>query len=550
MTTGVTSPSGADSSPGGPDGPWGPPGPGLWERDPAHQERPFCRLWFDVLPAAFARGTAEGFERLGLPLAELRVVDVNGWFYGTMLPVADDDFVARVEAAERALVERRWRTVADEWHDTERGRFLVRNRDLQATDPADLDDEALAAHTHDALDLLTDAGARHFLQSIAHWIGVGLLVNEAAELAGWEPAATIAALAGSSPGSTAPLAALQEIADAIGADPAAAALLAGDDDASSTFDAMRASSPAVRRAIDAYMDEFGWQIFTGFDVTHQAMTELPSLFLSTLRTAVRVPGHPSNPLTALVAAAPVEHRDRIAQLIEDGIVLYGVRDDDSGLTVQQPLGLARRALLEAGRRCVAAGRLHDQDHIFDARRDDLDALITGRGPAPHADELGALSTRRHGPFKLPPLRLGDDDAPPDDELPPAMGVIVAALLTAMSLEVADPAEPTGDNRELRGSAASAGVHEGRALIVENDSGFERIGAGDVLVATMTTPAYNVVVPLLGAVVTDTGGVLCHAAIVAREFGIPAVVGVGTATTEIPDGAYVRVDGNEGSITLL
>jgi pyruvate,water dikinase len=387
-------------------------------------------------------------------------------------------------------------------------------------------------------------------------------VNEAAELAGWEPSATIAALAGASPGSTAPLAALHEIAAAIAADPTATALLGGDGEASSTFDAMRACSLAVGQAIDAYLDEFGWQVFTGFDVTHQAMIELPSLFLSTLRAAARVPAQPSNRLTELVEVAPAEHRERVAQLVDDGIVLYGIRDDDSGLTIHQPLGLVRRALLEVGRRGVAAGRLHDPDHIFDARRDDLDALITGQGPVPRADDLRSLSTRRHGQFTpphgqftpphgqfTPPLRLGDDVAPPDDELPPAMGRIVGALLTAMSLEVPGPAEPTGDHRELRGCAASAGVHEGRARIVESDSDFERIEAGDVLIATMTTPAYNVVVPLLGAVVTDTGGVLCHAAIVAREFAIPAVVGVGTATTDIPDGARVRVDGNEGTITL-
>jgi pyruvate,water dikinase len=507
-------------------------------------------LWFDVLPAAFARGTAEGFERLGLPLAELQVVDVNGWFYATMLPVDDAEFVARIETAERALAERTWRTIAAEWYDTERSRFLARNRDLQATDPAGLDDEALAAHLRDALDLLADAGARHFLQSIAHWVGVGMLVNEAAELAGWEPATTIAALAGSSPGSTAPLAALDAIAAAVAADPNAAALLAADGEASSAVDELRASSPTVRQEIDAYLDEFGWQVFTGFDFTHQAMIELPSLLLSTLRTVGRVPAHTSDRLSELLAKAHPEHRDRAAQLIDDAITLYGVRDDDSGLTIQQPLGLARRALLEAGRRAAAAGRLRDPDHIFDASRDDLDALITGNGAVPHVDDLSARSERRHNRFIQPPLRLGDDDAPPDDELPPAMGTIVGALLAAMSQEVADPRESTGDQRELRGCGASPGVYEGRARVVNSDGGFEHVEAGDILIATMTTPAYNVVVPLLGAVVTDTGGMLCHAAIVAREFAIPAVVGARTATTDIPDGARVRVDGNEGTITLL
>ena len=103
---------------------------------------------------------------------------------------------------------------------------------------------------------------------------------------------------------------------------------------------------------------------------------------------------------------------------------------------------------------------------------------------------------------------------------------------------------------MRGCGASPGVYEGRARVVSSDGGFEHVEAGDILIATMTTPAYNVVVPLLGAVVTDTGGMLCHAAIVAREFAIPAVVGAGTATTDVPDGAHVRVDGNEGTVTLL
>lgn len=534
----------------GADGPWSPPGPGLWERDPAHQERPFSRLWHEVASSAFTRGTAEAFERLGLPLAGMQIADINGWFYATMLPVADDQFMTRIETAEQALGERTWRTIAEEWHTTERSLVRSRNRELQAINPAELDDASLAAHTHDALDLLADAGARHFLQAIAHWVGVGLLINDAAELAGWGPAETIAALAGSSPGSTAPVAALRDIAMAIAAEPAAASVLAEDDDGAHTLIALRDSSPAVCQVIDAYMDEFGWQVFTGFDFTHQAMIELPSLFLSTLRNVAPTPSHASDRLAALRSAAPTEHRERIANVIDDAVTLYGIRDDDSGLTIQQPVGLARRALLEGGRRAAAAGRLDDADHIFDARRDHLDSLITGLGDAPDTAELRYRNETRRAPFTSPPLHLGSDEPPPDDELPPAMGTILGALLAAMSLEVAGPSEPTVNSYELRGFGASAGVYEGRARIVNGNGNFEHIEAGDILVATMTTPAYNVVLPLLGAVVTDTGGILCHAAIVAREFAIPAVVGVGTATTDIPDGARIRVDGTEGTVLLL
>ena len=80
--------------------------------------------------------------------------------------------------------------------------------------------------------------------------------------------------------------------------------------------------------------------------------------------------------------------------------------------------------------------------------------------------------------------------------------------------------------------------------------FHRLRPGDVLVTRTTSPTYNVVLPLLGAIVTDRGGALSHAAIVSREFGIPGVVGCRDATTRIRDGARVRVDGLSGTCELV
>jgi phosphoenolpyruvate synthase/pyruvate phosphate dikinase len=94
------------------------------------------------------------------------------------------------------------------------------------------------------------------------------------------------------------------------------------------------------------------------------------------------------------------------------------------------------------------------------------------------------------------------------------------------------------------------VAEGRARIVAGPADFARVRPGDVLVTTTTTPAWTPLFPSLGALVTETGGILCHAAVVAREYRIPAVVGARGATTEIPDGARVRVDGSSGEITVL
>jgi pyruvate,water dikinase len=103
---------------------------------------------------------------------------------------------------------------------------------------------------------------------------------------------------------------------------------------------------------------------------------------------------------------------------------------------------------------------------------------------------------------------------------------------------------------LRGLAASRGVYEGPARLVTGPSEFDRIVKGDVLVTQSTSEAFNILLPLLGAIVTDSGGLLSHSAIVAREYGIPGVVGTREATERVPDGTLVRVDGDAGEVTVL
>lgn len=79
--------------------------------------------------------------------------------------------------------------------------------------------------------------------------------------------------------------------------------------------------------------------------------------------------------------------------------------------------------------------------------------------------------------------------------------------------------------------------------------FARIQPGDVLVTRNTSASFNVVLPLLGAIVADRGGELSHAAIVAREYGIPGVVSTRTATSDVPDGARITVDGTNGTVEV-
>ena len=96
---------------------------------------------------------------------------------------------------------------------------------------------------------------------------------------------------------------------------------------------------------------------------------------------------------------------------------------------------------------------------------------------------------------------------------------------------------------------SGGTVEGRARVVREMADAD-LEPGDVLVTTFTDPSWSPVFVTIGALVTEVGGVMTHGAVVAREYGLPAVVGVEGATRRIPDGAWIRVDGTDGSVELL
>ena len=122
-------------------------------------------------------------------------------------------------------------------------------------------------------------------------------------------------------------------------------------------------------------------------------------------------------------------------------------------------------------------------------------------------------------------------------------------LGQMEDELSENATEPSWSLMVAGLPASPGRYEGWARVVREAGDFRKLQKGDVLVAPTTSPAYNVILPMIGAVVTDRGGALSHSAIVAREFGIPAVVGTDQATSRIPDGARILVDGDRGFVAV-
>jgi pyruvate,water dikinase len=107
-----------------------------------------------------------------------------------------------------------------------------------------------------------------------------------------------------------------------------------------------------------------------------------------------------------------------------------------------------------------------------------------------------------------------------------------------------------DSNELKGFAACSGVVEGTARVVKSVEEIGRLQQGDILVCQVTNPTWSPIFQKIAGAVSDIGGSMSHMAIVAREYGLPAVVGTGKATQRIKDGQRIRVDGGRGVVTIL
>jgi pyruvate,water dikinase len=146
------------------------------------------------------------------------------------------------------------------------------------------------------------------------------------------------------------------------------------------------------------------------------------------------------------------------------------------------------------------------------------------------------------------------------ETPPALGpvpdiiddpaIVMLWGITRESLNAWLNSGTGQDSNEIRGFAASNGVVEGPACVIKSVEEIGRLRQGDILVCQITNPTWAPIFQKIAAAVSDIGGSMSHAAIVAREFGLPAVVGTGNATSRIKNGQRLRVDGGRGIVTIL
>lgn len=191
----------------------------------------------------------------------------------------------------------------------------------------------------------------------------------------------------------------------------------------------------------------------------------------------------------------------------------------------------RQLATRVGARLVRDGVTDLVDDVFFLRADEVAAVL--REPA---DRRELVHERRLAHVRnlalRPPLQLGKPE-------------VDVGISSRFDQERPDPLGPD----ELKGIGASAGRATGPARVVLHPDDFGRVRPGDIIVCPSSNPSWIPVFAIAGGLVVNTGGVLSHAAVVAREFGLPAVVGTGDATTRIADGRIVEIDGAAGTVKL-
>ena len=531
-----------------------PPGPGAWSIDDVHFPRPVTRYWAEIHPEPFARGFSEFTRFYGMLIEGLEYRYVNGFAYSSMRPAPEEEIPERFERAGETFERKLWREQLRDWQETFKPASITAHRELQSVEPDELSDADLVAYLERCRVHHSEMIYQHMRFTGAAMLPIGDLLAHVGDWTGLPPAHLLGMLRGASPVSAGASGELEGLIATVTEDPAARELLESDGDPAEVLEALRRLEGDAGAAASAYLDLVSCRLLDGFDIGGRYALELPDALLRAIRVAVETGGTPPSDAEDRVAEVraqvPEQHQAQFDELLEEAQLTYHIRDERGVYSDIWASGLMRRAALAGGRRLAGNGRIHDAEHFVDAGFEEMRALLFG-ADGPTADELAErFDYRASHSAKDAPATLGPPAPPPPDPsgLPPAP----ARLMRAIGISIGalfGSSEEEHEEHLLRGLGASGGVYEGPARRVSGPSEFDRIVEGDVLVTESTTEAFNILLPLLGAIVTDSGGLLSHSAIVAREYGIPGVVGTREATERIADGALVRVDGDAGEVTV-
>jgi len=554
------------------------PADGFWEKDDWHYPTPMTAFGASVYLPSLEHGLTTQCREFGI-LAEGeqqrwighevygRTVPYRGrpwprwpwWFFGLVARIAPE-LRRRTRIAEGALrsglAEQYLALWESEWRETLRREAAdLRGRDLGA-----LDDVALLDHLERAIDLHRRGAVAHFRLNTPYGLAVRELYDVCRELLGWGPPQTLALLAGASGISSEPGRKLSELARLFARSPAAGKVL--DEGGTDVVDRLRDVAPEAAEALAGYVEAYGHRPI-GYDPGDATLAERLELIVGLLRDRIgrrdpsardgvtRIRDEAIGRARAALAGRPPADRERFERAHAAAWRAYHLREESIFYGDSLPSGVLRYTALEIGRRLVGRNTL---DHPADAVHLTADQLRRAlRNTDPGVHDLVARRTSERAwviDHPGPPSYGREEGAPPDLRgVPRALRHFNRLWLTPVAGLGSPPVAVPRDEYQLLGTPGSPGRFSGTARVVRDDSEFSLLRPDEVLVCPIASPAWSVLFSQAGAVVTDTGGASSHAAIIARECGIPAVMGTGDATRRLRDGQHVTVDGTAGLVTM-
>lgn len=544
------------------------PGPGTWDLDTTHSSGAmtlYTARCFDGLP----RGFHEGLEKYGILLDRVQPSFIHGFFFtqrvGLMGKPGDSPppkwlmqlmfkihpkLRSRVNAAHEAIQSRRWLQDLAEWDELKKD-SIERNTALQSIALAKLDRPGLIAHLEACFDNAEEMVYRHHKFSIGSLMPVGRFLDVATLSSGLSAVDVAPLLKGSTPVSRG-LAGEQLVA-VVEAISAAGIVKKGlaEQEPETALKALRENSK-INAVLEDYLNITGHMLIGGYCISEKTLRESPNIIMARIFEAMEPAiesGFDAELERAIREKIPEADRIEFDLCLADARSANRMRDERGIYNDIWGAGISRCAILEAGRRLFEEGILSNAELSLDASHEELIGLLKGESLA--TDEV--LSERRE--WRLTknidevPDFLGDppSDPPPVESLPLKIQPTLRAFGMVMGNVFDEPREAT---EKVKGLAVSPGVYEGTAKVILSTRDFDRLEKGDILVTKNTSAGFNVVLPIIGALVTDRGGILSHAAIVSREFGIPGVVGTKNASQLINDGDKIRVNGDTGEVEIL
>lgn len=524
----------------------------FWFWDQMHHPKPVTPVTTAFSGQAFTDGIRRANAALYMPLETSLVRRINCYLYYGAVPATTDAEAAalRNQRMMSIMVERAPRALAD-WETVYLPEVTALNQRLREYPYGEVSTKDLAGFLDEVLAIRTKAWELHFL-ALYPAMGAALRFATVYEDTFGTPENNehYRMLQGFPNKSVEAGQALYDLAQEAKALPEVVETVR-QTPADAVFPALERTSDGqeIARRLREYLDEYGWRA-DNFDVSNIPWQEEPSPAIHTLRGYLR--DEATDPrveqsktadererlVAEMLKRAPDQaKRNELQMMVSLAQQYLPVQENHNFYIDQMNTVLLRLPLLELGRRLAGQGALGAADDVFYLTLKEMQEAALDSGEPWRSLTNERRSERLQWSKVVPPPFLGTEP-PADTPRQPTLERFFGF-----------GHEPSRDPKVITGKGASRGVVCGTARVVRTLAESDKLEPGDVLVCEMTMPSWTPLFSIVSAVVADSGGVLSHCAIVAREYGIPCVVGTMNGTQRLRDGQLLTVDGAKGVVRI-